>query len=67
MHLVCRSRERGETAQKQIVEKTGNKDVHLLVADMSSVSDVRPRTDSRSHRTHVCLLTSRFTAAWLRR
>lgn len=51
VHLVCRNKERGETAQKAIVEKTGNKDVHLLVADMSSISEARTRSKAPGRAT----------------
>ncbi len=39
--MVCRSRERGEAALGEIIEKTGNRDVHLVVGDLSSLSDIR--------------------------
>ena len=34
--MVCRNNERGEEAQKEIIEQTGNKSVDLLICDLSS-------------------------------
>jgi len=38
---VCRSRERGEAALASIRESTGNTDLHLTLADLSSQSSIR--------------------------
>jgi len=39
--MVCRNKERGETAQQEIIEKTGNKNVDLLICDLSSQEQIR--------------------------
>ncbi len=39
--MVCRSKERGETARKEIVAATGNQSVVLLLADLSSQQSIR--------------------------
>lgn len=39
--MVCRNKERGEPAQKEIIEKTGNKNVDLLLCDLSSLDSIR--------------------------
>jgi len=39
--MVCRSRERGEAAQKEIILRTGNSFVHLMMADLSSQKSIR--------------------------
>ena len=39
--MVCRNKERGEPAQKEIIEKTGNKHVDLLLCDLSSLDSIR--------------------------
>ncbi|KAB2855472.1 MAG: SDR family oxidoreductase [Anaerolineae bacterium] len=39
--MICRSRERGETAQRDIIQQTGNQNVHLLQADLSVQAEVR--------------------------
>jgi NAD(P)-dependent dehydrogenase (short-subunit alcohol dehydrogenase family) len=39
--LVCRSRERGEAAQREIREATKNQSIELVVADLSSLAEVR--------------------------
>mmetsp|Transcript_134522 Transcript_134522/g.287809 ORF Transcript_134522/g.287809 Transcript_134522/m.287809 type:complete len:519 (-) Transcript_134522:165-1721(-) len=41
VHIVCRSRQRGEGARAEIVAQTGNQRVHLLEADVSLEADVR--------------------------
>ena len=39
--MVCRSRERGEAAQAEIMADTGSRDVDLLIADLSSQGSIR--------------------------
>lgn len=39
--MVCRNNERGEPTQKEIIEKTGNKNVDLLLCDLSSLDSIR--------------------------
>jgi NAD(P)-dependent dehydrogenase (short-subunit alcohol dehydrogenase family) len=39
--MAVRSRERGEKARDEIVEKSGNRSVHLMMCDVSSMSSIR--------------------------
>lgn len=39
--MICRNVEKGEVARKEIVKKTGNRSIELLLADFSSQSAVR--------------------------
>ncbi|HDZ18510.1 MAG TPA: SDR family oxidoreductase [archaeon] len=39
--MVCREKETGESAQKEIIELTGNKNVDLLLCDLSSQKEIR--------------------------
>src|SRR3954466_15832209 len=39
--LICRSKERGEEAQRSIVQETGNPHVELVLCDLSSQREVR--------------------------
>lgn len=39
--MMCRSKERGEEAQKEVIELTGNKKVDLLLCDLSSLESIR--------------------------
>ena len=39
--MVCRNKERGEKAKKELVEKTGSTKLEVLVADVSLQRDVR--------------------------
>ncbi|KAL2455986.1 NAD(P)-binding Rossmann-fold superfamily protein [Forsythia ovata] len=41
VYLVCRNKERGEAALSKIQTVTGNKNVHLEVCDISSISDIK--------------------------
>lgn len=38
--IVCRNKERGEIAQQEIIEKTGNKNLDLLICDLSSQEQI---------------------------
>lgn len=40
VHMVCRNPERGETAQKEITEESGNNNIHLHILDMSDCQKV---------------------------
>lgn len=39
--MVCRSRKKGETAKAEIERLSGNKDISLIIADLSSVNQSR--------------------------
>jgi len=39
--LLCRDKERGESAQKEIIELTGNNNVELILCDLSSQKEIR--------------------------
>ena len=39
--MLCRSKERGEEAQKEIIEITGNNNVDLFICDLSSQKEIR--------------------------
>ena len=39
--MVCRSQARGEAAVQEVQERTGNDAVHLLLADLASLAEVR--------------------------
>ena len=39
--LVCRNQERGEDTIRQIASETGNEDVKLMLADLSSQAEVK--------------------------
>lgn len=38
--MICRNKERGEIAQQEIIEKTGNKNIDLLICDLSSQEQI---------------------------
>lgn len=41
VHMICRSRERGEAAQQAIIAASGNDNVHLHLVDMSRQQDIQ--------------------------
>jgi len=54
--IVCRDRIKGESAKNEIIGKTGNKSVELMLADLSSFASVRKLADDfkKTHdRLHV--------------
>jgi NAD(P)-dependent dehydrogenase (short-subunit alcohol dehydrogenase family) len=42
--MLCRNKKRGEEAQKEIIEKTGNKNINLFICDLSSQKAIRKFT-----------------------
>ena len=44
IHIVCRNKEKGEQAVKDIKESTGNAEVHLHVVDLGSLKQVQEFT-----------------------
>ena len=40
LYMVCRSESRGKEAVEKVKEETGNKDVHLRLCDLSSLSSI---------------------------
>jgi len=41
LYLLCRSAERAEAARTEIMEKTSNDDIHILLADTSELAQVK--------------------------
>ncbi|GAY39723.1 hypothetical protein CUMW_046640 [Citrus unshiu] len=41
VYMVCRSKEKGETALSAIRSKTGNENVHLELCDLSSITEIK--------------------------
>ncbi|MDG5789393.1 SDR family oxidoreductase [Evansella sp. AB-P1] len=39
--MLCRNKQKGEAAQKDIIQESGNQDVHLHLCDFSKLDDVR--------------------------
>lgn len=56
--MVCRSRERGESAQRDIINQSGNESVELMVADLSLMQSVRKLAEDfrkKHDRLHVLI------------
>ncbi len=56
--MVCRNRERGEAAQKELKEVTGNSNIDLLIADLSSQQAIRDLVDefkSKYQQLHILI------------
>lgn len=43
--MVCRNRQRGETAQKEIIKKSGNPNVELYICDFSELNSIQRFVD----------------------
>lgn len=43
--ILCRSKEKGQDAVKEIIEQSGNQDIQLLIADLSNQRMVRQAAD----------------------
>ena len=57
VYLVCRSEERGKKAQEDIINQSQNEQIHLVVADLSSLKDLQEATSSiQSSTTQVDVL-----------
>ena len=67
--MVCRSRERGETAQAEIAADSGSQDIDLLIADLSSQGSVRKlaRTFSSTYSQLHVLINNAGTITHRRR
>jgi NAD(P)-dependent dehydrogenase (short-subunit alcohol dehydrogenase family) len=39
--MLCRNEEKAEATRKEIIQKTGNEDIHIILADLSSMNSVR--------------------------
>jgi len=48
--MVCRSKNKGIQAQKEILELSGNPDIDLMVADLSSLTSIRNLADKFKER-----------------
>jgi NAD(P)-dependent dehydrogenase (short-subunit alcohol dehydrogenase family) len=67
--LVCRNYHRGEEARKSIIAATGNENIELIVADLSSQESIRELAGhfkSRHQRLHV-LINNAGYMSWNRR
>jgi retinol dehydrogenase 14 len=64
--MVSRDRTRGEAARSDVQEQTGNRDVELLVADLSSQQSIRKLVkefEARHDRLHVLVNNAGMTSA----
>lgn len=44
VYLLCRNEERGQVARKQIIDETGNPNIHLEICDISDMEEIRKFT-----------------------
>ena len=55
--MVCRNPEKGEAARKDIIASTGNEQVDLLIADLSSLAEVRELAEQvKAHTSELHVL-----------
>lgn len=70
--LVCRDRRKGEAARRELLQSTGNGQIHLLIADLASLEAVRrlaeeiqatcPRLDVLIHNAGLMCKTRQVSA-----
>lgn len=61
VYMVCRNKQRGETALEKIKKESENRDVHLLLCDVSSIEDVnRLCEEYRQSGKHLHVLVCLF-------
>jgi NAD(P)-dependent dehydrogenase (short-subunit alcohol dehydrogenase family) len=66
--LVCRDRARGEEARSEIITKSRNNAVDLLLADLSSQQSIRQLVENfQHHYTHLHVLINNAGAAFIGR
>jgi NAD(P)-dependent dehydrogenase (short-subunit alcohol dehydrogenase family) len=68
--MVCRNSKRGEMAREAIIQESGNSDVDLLLADLSSMQEVRDlgeRLIKRYEHLHVLVNNAGLFGVGLRR
>jgi len=56
--MLCRNKERGEEAQKEIIELTGNNNIDLFICDLSSLKEIRnfvPEFKNKYQNLHVLI------------
>jgi NAD(P)-dependent dehydrogenase (short-subunit alcohol dehydrogenase family) len=44
--ILCRDEEKTMAVQKEIIKKTGNEDIHIIIADLSSMNSVRAAAEN---------------------
>lgn len=56
--MVCRSKEKGEEAKRQIIKQSKNESVHLFLADLSSKNEIKRLSDeihNKFNKIHVLI------------
>jgi NAD(P)-dependent dehydrogenase (short-subunit alcohol dehydrogenase family) len=66
--MLCRNEEKAEAARKEIIKKTGNEDIHIIIADLSSMNSVRKAADNilKSFPEMYLLVNNAGTSVWKR-
>ena len=66
--MVCRNRQTGEEAQREIIASSENKEVDLLIADLSSLDAIRHLTQEfKSKYNHLDVLINNAGLAFSKR
>lgn len=57
VYMVCRNRIRGEVAQEEIIQESGNPNIHLRLCDLSSIGSIKEYgTKLREELSHIDVL-----------
>lgn len=65
--LACRSEERGEAARREIQERAGNRDVELMIVDLSLRRSIREFAEAFTRRHPVLHVLVNNAGVWLER
>ncbi len=66
--MVCRDQVRGKAAHQEIIERSGNTHIDLLMADLSSQQSIRQLVNTfRAKHTHLHLLINNAGAVFMQR
>ena len=63
--MVCRNPQKGEAARQEIIQYSGNQNIDLLIADLSSLSDIKHLADELTSRyDHIDVLINNAGGAF---
>ncbi len=66
--MVCRNREKAESAREEIIRFSGNKKIDLFIADLSSLDDIRQLAEElKTHYDHIDVIIHNAGSTFMKR
>ena len=66
--MICRNQEKGEMARQEIIKSTGNQNIDLLMADLSSLADIRQLAEKlKTKYNHIDILIHNAGSTFMKR